>query len=174
MNYQNPFINPYGFGQQMPGQYMQPGIQQPKQAEKVNGRNGAMQYPMGPNSQAWILDESGLMSWLILTDSAGYKTVTPYDIMPHEEKQAQDIGNLESRIKRLEEIVNGNSCNTSAAGEKQHGTAGAARAANDEPGEFRAESAGGIKPAYYEQSANENSHGYRPEARRRSDGSLQG
>ena len=73
MNYQNPFINPFGFGQQMPGTYPQPVAQAQRQVDKVNGRNGAMQYPLGPNSQAWILDENGMISWLIITDSAGYK-----------------------------------------------------------------------------------------------------
>ena len=35
MNYQNPFINPFGYGQQMPQQYMQPGIQQQAPAQQV-------------------------------------------------------------------------------------------------------------------------------------------
>ena len=117
MNFQNPYLNPYGIPQPVIQPMAQP--MQPKQVDKVNGRNGAMQYALGPNSQAWILDESGMISWLIITDSAGYKTVTPYDVTPHEEKPAPDFGSLEDRIKRLEEIVNGNSGNTAAARENK-------------------------------------------------------
>lgn len=174
MNFSNPFVNPYGFGQQMPGQVV-PGIQQPqKQVDRVNGENGARAFALGPYSSAMLLDESGTMVWLVTTDGAGYKTVQAYDITPHQAAQAPDYGGLENRIRRLEEIIDGNSGNTSAAGQKQHGTAGAARAADDDRGTFRAESAGGAKPAYYEQSADEGGHGYRPETRRRSDGGLPG
>ena len=78
-----------------------------RQVDMVNGRNGAMQYPMGPNQRAWVLDENGLISWLIQTDSACYRTVTPYDVKPHEDAPAPDYGNLETRITKLEEIING-------------------------------------------------------------------
>ena len=98
-----------GYGQMQQNPMMQAQIQ--RQVDKVNGRNGALQYPMGPNSQAWILDENGMISWLIITDSAGYKTVTPYDVNPHQDAPAPDFGSLENRITRLEELVNG-SANT--------------------------------------------------------------
>ena len=103
--YGNPYMNPYGT-QPMGFQQNYPAVPQ-RQVDQVNGRNGAMQYPMGPNSKAWILDENGLVSWLIITDSAGYKTVTPYDVKPHQEEPAPDFGSLETRITKLEEIING-------------------------------------------------------------------
>ena len=123
MNYQNPFINPYGYGQQMPGQYMQPGIQQTpaQQVVRVNGENGARAFQIGANSSALLLDESGLMVWLVTSDGAGYKTVQAYDIAPHQTAPVPDYGGLENRIKRLEEIVNGNTGHTDAAGQKQSG-----------------------------------------------------
>ena len=172
MNYQNPFINPYGYAQpfqpqavpQMPAQ----------QVVKVNGENGARTYQIGANSSALLLDESGLMVWLVTSDGAGYKTVAAYDITPHQAAPAPDFGSLESRIKRLEEIVNGNTVNSSAAEQKQYVTAGGTRQADDEYGPRRAEPAGGAQPAYYEQSADEAGYGHRAEARRRSDGGLQG
>lgn len=117
--YQSPFINPYGFMQQ---QYQMPQIQQPaaqQQVVRVNGENGARSYQIGPNSSAILLDESGLMVWLVTSDGAGYKTVSPYDIAPHQSAPAPDFGTLEERIKRLEEIVNGNSGDTSADSKKQ-------------------------------------------------------
>ena len=96
MNFQNPYANPY----------FQPNPYQPSSVIKVNGENGAKAYTLGANSSALLLDESGLMVWLVTSDGAGYKTVTPYDITPHQVAPAPDFGSLESRIKRLEDMIN--------------------------------------------------------------------
>ena len=130
MNYQNPFINPYGYGQQLPGQYMQPGIQQQpaqlpqRQVDRVNGENGARAFALGPYSSAMLLDESGTIVWMVTTDGAGYKTIAPYDILPHKTEPAPDFSDLESRVKKLEEMMggrrNGNTGNPAAAGKKQY------------------------------------------------------
>ena len=160
MNYQNPFINPYGMAPQF--QMPAPAAQQ---VVRVNGENGARTYQIGANSSALLLDESGLMVWLVTSDGAGYKTVSAYDITPHQAAQAPDYGSLESRIKRLEEIVN-DTVNTSAADTKQYGAGGAAHKADDDRGAYRAEPAAGVKPAYYEQPADEAGYGHRAEARR--------
>ena len=109
------YQNPYPYGMMMPFQ----APQQSSQVVKVNGENGARAYSIGPNSSALLLDESGLMVWLVTSDGAGYKTVSAYDISPHKAAQAPDYGTLESRIKRLEEIVNGNTRNTEAAGKHE-------------------------------------------------------
>ena len=57
------------------------------------------------------------MVWLVTSDGAGYKSISAYDIIPHQEAPKPDFGSLENRIqaveKRLEEIVNVNSRNTS-------------------------------------------------------------
>ena len=104
-NYVNPYINPYG--QQYPNyqQQIQPQLPQ-QQVTKVNGENGARAYQMGANSSALLLDECGTIVWLCTTDGASYKTVTPYDIAPHQVTKAPDYSTLESRIARLEGIVN--------------------------------------------------------------------
>ena len=113
MGYQSPFFNPYGFMQQNQMQQVQQ-----TQVVRVNGENGAKAYNIGANSSALLLDESGLMVWLVTSDGAGYKTVSAYDITPHQTEPKPDYGNFESRLqtveKRLEEIVNGNARNTSA------------------------------------------------------------
>ena len=106
MTFQNPYLNPYGF--------QQPVIAQPSSVIKVNGENGARAYQIGANSSALLLDESGLMVWLVTSDGAGYKTVTPYDITPHQVAPAPDFGSLESRIKRLEDMINGDSTDSFA------------------------------------------------------------
>lgn len=121
MNYQNPFFNPYGFMQQ--NQNLVPSAMPVSQVVRVNGENGARSYQMGANSSALLLDESGLVVWLCTTDGAGYKTVSAYDITPHQETPAPDYSNLESRIqnveKRLEELVNGTARNTNTNRKKQ-------------------------------------------------------
>ena len=112
--FMNPYLNMYG----MNSYGITPPVPQPQQSQqviRVSGRNGATQYQMGPNSSALLLDESGTMVWLCTTDGASYKTVTAYDIVPHQDAPTPDFGNLENRVqtieKRLEEIVNGNARN---------------------------------------------------------------
>lgn len=71
----------------------------------VNGRNGAEAYKLPPNSSALLLDESGLMAWLVKTDGAGYQTISCYDIIPHQEQPAltyNDFELLNNRITQLE------------------------------------------------------------------------
>ena len=119
MGYQSPFFNPYGFMQQGQMQQSMP----VSQVVKVNGENGAKAYQLGANSSALLLDESGLMVWLVTSDGAGYKSVSAYDITPHQEAPKPDYGSFESRLqnveKRLEEISNGNARNTNAVSKKQ-------------------------------------------------------
>lgn len=91
-NYFNPYQQPMSYG--------------PKQeVVHVNGRAGAEAYQLPPNSSALLLDENNPLVWLIQTDGAGYKTVAPYSITPYEPKPAPDLGTLEERIKRLEELI---------------------------------------------------------------------
>ena len=121
--FQNPYLNPYSFMQPYQNQPVQP-VQQPmQQVVRVSGENGAKQYQMGANSSALLLDESGLMVWLCTTDGAGYKSVSAYDIVPHQEAPKPDYTNLENRIqtveKRLEEIMNGNPKRTASVSKKQ-------------------------------------------------------
>ena len=106
--YGNPYLqnfNPYQQIQQQPAQ----------EVVKVNGENGARAYPMGANSSALLLDSSGLLVWLVTTDGAGYKTVSPYDITPHQAAPAPDYNSLEQRISRLEGMIHESTSNPSAA-----------------------------------------------------------
>lgn len=59
---------------------------------RVNGENGANAYQ--------------LLVWLVTTDGAGYKTMTPYKITPYQQEAPADTRSLEARIKRLEDIIN--------------------------------------------------------------------
>ena len=140
--FQNPYLNPYGFGQQ----FQQP-VQIGQQVTKVNGRNGAMAYQMGANCSALLLDESGTIVWLCTTDGAGYKTVTAYDITPHQDTPLPDFSTLENRIKRLEEIVSANTADSSTAKRPAKTDSPAANKANDQLYPHVARPAGSVYPA---------------------------
>lgn len=73
---------------------------------RVNGENGARAYMMPPNSQAIVIDESNPIIYLLVTDGAGYKTVTPYKITPVQPQN--DIRTLEERIEKLEKLYESN------------------------------------------------------------------
>ena len=135
-SFNNPFMNPYGFGQMTPGQYMQQGIPQQtptvqlpqQQVVRVNGENGARSYQIGANSSAMLLDESGEIVWLVTSDGAGYKTVSAYDIMPHKAEPPKEYTDLESRVRKLEDMIGGkrygNAGNSSATGKRSDGPDG--------------------------------------------------
>ena len=64
MSFQNPYFS--GFGMNMMPQYPQTAqLGQQSQVVRVNGENGARAFQMGANSSALLLDESGLMVWLV-------------------------------------------------------------------------------------------------------------
>lgn len=127
MTWNNPYLN--GFNPALAGiaQPYSPQTQ-PTQVVRVKGRPGAEAYALGPNSSALLLDESGTLVWLCVTDGAGYKTVSPYDITPHQDAPQPDFSSLESRIQRLEGFMNELSGDTSTAGGSQP-----AAAANQKP-----------------------------------------
>ena len=98
------FNNPYAFNnpyQTIPQQFNNHN----PQIVKVNGKNGAEMYQMPPNSSALLLDETAPIVWLAQTDGAGYKTVSAYDITPHQELPPVDTRALEQRITKLEEAL---------------------------------------------------------------------
>lgn len=106
-------FNQFGMGQGSPFGYPAPsmpawgGNLQKTEIIRVHGENGARAFQMAPNSSVLLLDESAPLVWLAQTDGAGYKTVTPYTITPYQAAPAPDLGSLEGRIKRLEDMLNG-------------------------------------------------------------------
>lgn len=83
---------------------------------QVNGENGANAFQMGPNSKVLLLDETAPIVWFVQTDGAGYKTVTPYDIAPHQLTPPVNLNDLESRIAKLEERLDATIKSNSSAG----------------------------------------------------------
>ena len=104
--------------QPFPNPYIQPTMQQ-AQVVRVNGRGGAEAYSIGPNSSALLLDESGKLIWAVTTDGAGYKTIAPYDIVPHQDAPVPDYSGLESRIARLEGLIDEYAGNTATTRERK-------------------------------------------------------
>ena len=86
----------------MNGQYQN---LQKQEIVRVKGENGAKMLPMGPNCSAIALDEDNPIVWLVQTDGAGYKTVSPYSISPYQPAPPLDINALDERIKRIEAII---------------------------------------------------------------------
>lgn len=145
MNFQNPYLSPY---------FQQP-IVQPSSVTKVNGENGARAYTLAPNSSALLLDESGLMVWLVVSDGAGYKTVTPYDITPHQIAPAPDYGSLESRIKRLEDLINDTADSSAVKRRADFPT----DKADDSDGSIRKQPTGYDRSAYADEPTDEAGYG---------------
>ena len=71
--YANPYLNPYGL---QPQGYQPYPVGPQMQVTKVNGEPGARSFQMGANSSALLLDESGLMVWLVTSDAI-YSAGTP-------------------------------------------------------------------------------------------------
>ena len=101
-SYQMPMQNPY----QARLDALQPPPASRCEIIRVNGRNGAEAYQMPPNSSNLLLDETAPLVWLVQTDGAGYKTLTPYTISPYQPAPPVDVHSLEDRVKRLEELLN--------------------------------------------------------------------
>ena len=102
----NPY-NPYNPYQQNQQSFMP--SQAPRQElVKVNGRPGAEAYQLAPNSSALLLDETAPIVWLVQTDGAGYKSLSPYSISPYQPEPPVDVKSLLQRVEKLEAMINAN------------------------------------------------------------------
>ena len=110
----NPQANQPFMPQAQPFQFWGQNMQR-QEIIKVNGENGAKAFQMAPNSSALLLDESAPLVWLVQTDGAGYKTAAPYRIEPYQPRQMPDVGDLDKRLRRLEEMLNGRKPDTGNA-----------------------------------------------------------
>ena len=70
---------------------------------RVNGRAGAENFRMGPNSNFLLLDTTAPIIWLVQTDGSGLLTATPYDYKLHQELQPIDVNALAMKVQQLEE-----------------------------------------------------------------------
>lgn len=94
--------NAYQYGQQTQQQTQLPHYE----IIEVNGKSGVDAFQMGPNSKVILLDTSAPLIWVKQTDGNGFSTATPYSISQYKEEQPVDVKSLESRISRIEEMLN--------------------------------------------------------------------
>lgn len=73
-----------------------------QQIIQVTGEAGARALQMMPNSSALLLDETAPIVWLVQTDGAGYKTVTPYKIEQYVPEAVPSMKDILDRITKLE------------------------------------------------------------------------
>jgi hypothetical protein len=112
---------PYNNQNQLSQLLLQQAIQPQTQTKvvEVTGRAGAEAYQLGPDSSILLLDNTAPIVWLVKSDGAGYKTLSAYDIKPHEEEKPIDhFKELEDRITKLEETVNAKQSNITNARRK--------------------------------------------------------
>ena len=83
--------------------------------QKVSGEESARSFPMGPNSSVILLDTLNPLIWVVVTDSSGYKTVSPFTITPYIPEQPvtaadlkDQIGTIIDRLEKIEERMNAN------------------------------------------------------------------
>lgn len=114
--YNNGFLGynfPYNGYQSTYGAYQQGTPQNLPRYEitHVNGANGANAFRMAANSNTLLLDDTAPIVWLAQTDGAGYMSLTPYSITPYQQEAQPDFKSFETRLKRLEEMMNEQSNN---------------------------------------------------------------
>lgn len=94
---------------------MYPNLYPQKQTiTRVNGRAGAEMYQLAPDSSVLLLDESAPVVWVKMSDGAGYSTIKGFGLTEYKEPKPVDFQNLEERITKIEETINGQSNNSNA------------------------------------------------------------
>lgn len=93
----------YNYGQ-FP--YQQFSLSSPVEIPHVNGLNGANAYTLPANSSILLLDDNSPLVYLVKTDSACYKTVTPYSISEYKPAPPVDVGSLLERVEAIEKRLN--------------------------------------------------------------------
>ena len=120
LNVGQPNFNPYFTPVQNPIVPNYPVVQQPAphmEIQRVNGKESAFAYPIGPNSSVVLVDNLASKIWIVTTDSSGFKAVNGFKVIPDDEEayppiqQDQEIKmeenpavkELTDRIEKLEE-----------------------------------------------------------------------
>ena len=119
LGFYNPYLSQMNQQQFIPN--YQPVSAPPPHMEiqRVNGKESAMSYAMGPNSSVVLVDNLAPKIWLVTTDSSGFKAVTGFRIIPDEEDEngylkapegptavENPIEKLSKRMDELEERMN--------------------------------------------------------------------
>lgn len=129
MNYGYPMNPSSPFGNGLYNPYLtqipnyQPAVQPAaphREIDRVNGKDGALAFPLGPNSSVVLVDINQPKIWLVTTDSAGFKTVHSGSVTMDEEEPIQEqpqpepdprdqkLDALMERLEKLEERMRNN------------------------------------------------------------------
>ena len=79
-----------------------PNILPPQQVLQANGKPSINALRMSTNSSVLIMDSTAPMVWLCTSDGLGNVTPVPYDITPHKDTPAPDLGSFETRLAAVE------------------------------------------------------------------------
>lgn len=93
-------LNPYQ--QNIWGNYRAPTYR----ADPIHGENAAWQFPIG-SGEIYLPDADEDIIWWIRVDANGVKSVTPFDVLPHQKPVPVDINELAAKVATLEEKLNG-------------------------------------------------------------------
>ena len=74
-------------------------------ADPIHGENAAWQFPIG-GGEIYLPDADRDIIWWIRVDQNGNKTVTPFDVVPHQEPEPVDMNVILARLDALEEKIN--------------------------------------------------------------------
>ena len=77
----------------------------PQQVIQVNGKASIDTLQMSPNSSVLIMDTSGDIVWLCVSEGVGRVTANPFDISPHTETPPIDMTDVLQRVTNLEQLV---------------------------------------------------------------------
>lgn len=82
---------------------------QPVELPRVNGYDGALRFPLGPNSRIALFDGSDDIMYIKQTDAGGYPTVTRYRFAPDEQpaNSGQKYVTMDEFNKFKEDLLNG-------------------------------------------------------------------
>ena len=74
-------------------------------ADPIHGENAAWQFPIG-GGEIYLPDADDDIIWWIKIDQHGNKSVTPFDVTPHQKPEPIDMNSIIDRLNALEEKVN--------------------------------------------------------------------
>ncbi len=130
-SFQTGSTGPIGFSQTQPVPPVSPYTPAIPRYEiaKVNGRQGALEFPMGPNSSIFLGDNTNENRiWMVITDSVGTRKVisikgTIDEEADPETKEKRSPEEFDKRLKRVEELINEQRTNNSRSSKPKSGSA---------------------------------------------------
>ena len=107
----NNYYNPFGLNYQIPTQNTT--IQKASNKIYVCGLEGARSYPLNPNSEMILCDDTKDIIYDVIVDQSGKRTVTSLDIVVHKDEPPvdmsiyatkDDIEKLRKELKKIKEV----------------------------------------------------------------------